>query len=183
MQKVIENYEIGRVYMPDKIHTSKIFENLLLAIEKKGLVIDIAESGIKIDLDDTLDLKFVSPNSTFEDTNNNSAVLKLIYKDTSFLFTGDMETRAEDLIADNIDVDVLKVGHHGSDTSSSEVFLSKVTPTIAVISVGVDNKYKHPSQDILDRLNDIGAKVYRTDEMGSITITSDGINMEIDTER
>lgn len=183
MQKIIENYDIGRVYMPDKIHTSKTFENLLLAIEKKGLEIDIAEAGGKIDLDNAIDLKFVSPNGSFEDINNNSAVLKLAYKDTSFLFTGDMETMAEKLIDDNIDVDVLKVGHHGSNTSSSKEFLNRVTPTIAVISVGKDNKYNHPSQDIVDRLNGIGAQVYRTDEKGNITITSDGFKMEIKTER
>lgn len=183
MQKIIENYDIGRVYMPDKIHTSKTFENLLLAIEKKGLEIDIAEAGGKIDLDNAIDLKFVSPNGSFEDINNNSAVLKLAYKDTSFLFTGDMETMAEKLIDDNIDVDVLKVGHHGSNTSSSKEFLNRVTPTIAVISVGKDNKYNHPSQDIVDRLNGMGVQVYRTDEKGNITIISDGINMEIKTER
>ncbi len=183
MQKIIENYDIGRVYMPDKIHTSKTFENLLLAIEKKGLEIDIAEAGGKIDLDNAIDLKFVSPNGSFEDINNNSAVLKLAYKDTSFLFTGDMETMAEKLIDDNIDVDVLKVGHHGSNTSSSKEFLNRVTPTIAVISVGKDNKYNHPSQDIVDRLNGMGVQVYRTDEKGNITITSDGFKMEIKTER
>lgn len=183
MQKIIENYDIGRVYIPDKIHTSKTFENLLLAIEKKGLEIDIADAGVKIDLDKTLDLKFVSPNGSFEDANNSSAVLRLRYKDISFLFTGDMEIKAEKLIDDNIDVDVLKVGHHGSDTSSSKEFLNRVTPTIAVISVGKDNKYNHPSQDIVDRLNGIGAQVYRTDEMGNITIISDGINIEINTER
>lgn len=183
MQKIIENYDIGRVYMPDKIHTSKTFENLLLAIEKKGLEIDIAEAGGKIDLDNAIDLKFVSPNGSFEDINNNSAVLKLAYKDTSFLFTGDMETMAEKLIDDNIDVDVLKVGHHGSNTSSSKEFLNRVTPEIAVISVGKDNKYNHPSQDIVDRLNGMGVQVYRTDEKGNITITSDGFKMEIKTER
>lgn len=183
MQKVIENYEVGRIYMPDKIHTSKMFENLLLAIEDKGLEIDIAEAGVKIGLDDVLDLTFVSPSGGLEDLNNVSAVLRLTYRDTSFLFTGDMEKMAEDLIVDNVNVDVLKVGHHGSDTSSSEDFLNRVTPEIAVISVGEDNKYDHPSLDILERLNNIGATVYRTDEMGSITIISDGINLDIKTER
>lgn len=183
MQKVIENYEVGRIYMPDKIHTSKMFENLLLAIEDKGLEIDIAEAGVKIGLDDVLDLTFVSPSGGLEDLNNVSAVLRLTYRDTSFLFTGDMEKMAEDLIVDNVNVDVLKVGHHGSDTSSSEDFINRVTPEIAVISVGEDNKYDHPSLDILERLNNIGATVYRTDEMGSITIISDGINLEIKTER
>lgn len=183
MQKVIENYDIGKIYMPDKIHTSKTFENLLLAIEEKGLEIDVAEAGVKMDLDSSIDLVFVSPNGDFKDLNNSSAVLRLIYKDTSFLFTGDMETKAERLVDTNIDVDVLKVGHHGSDTSSSEEFLDRVSPQIAVISVGKDNKYNHPSSIVIDRLNNIGAKILRTDEKGNIIITSDGIRLDIKTER
>lgn len=184
MQKVIENYEIGKVYMPDVIHTSKTFENLLLAIEDKGLMIDIAEAGVKIDLDSALDLTFVSPNTIFkDDLNNNSAVLRLTYKDTSFLFTGDMETKAEELILDDIDVDVLKVGHHGSDTSSSEEFLERVTPDLAVILVGEENKYNHPSDEVLERLEKIGAEILRTDLHGNITIKSDGENLTIERSR
>ena len=183
MEQIIRNFEIGKIYMPDKIHTSKTFENLLLAIEEKGLEIDIAEAGVKMDLDEALNLTFVSPNGDFADLNNTSAVLRLIYKDTSFLFTGDMEAKAEKLIDANIDVDVLKVGHHGSDTSSSKEFLDKASPQIAVISVGKDNKYNHPSSEVIKRLNNIGAKILRTDESGNITITSDGVNLDIKTER
>ena len=106
----------------------------------------------------------------------------MVYGNQSFLFTGDMEEENEEQI--NVpQTTVLKVAHHGSDTSSSEVFLEQVKPEIAVISVGEGNSYNHPHQIIIDRLNKIGAKIYRTDENGTITIVCDGEKCEVTTEK
>lgn len=121
-----------------------------------------------------------------EDKENNdmSLVVKIVYGDTSFLFTGDIETDAENrLISDGIDlnVDVLKVAHHGSKTSSSHSFLEKVNPKYAVISCGKSNRFHHPHQQTLDELQNI--KLYRTDLQGMITCHSDGHNITFETEK
>lgn len=102
---------------------------------------------------------------------------KISYKKKSFLMTGDAETEAENDILNagyNVSADVLKVGHHGSRTSTSQKWLDLVNPSIAVISVGADNKYGHPTAEVLKRLKDKGVKVHRTDKEGTVIITSDG---------
>ena len=106
--------------------------------------------------------------------NNYSAVVRIIYGESSFLFTGDAEKIVESEILDSeIDVDVLKVGHHGSNSSSSEVFINATTPQIAVISCGQDNIYGHPDYEVLSLLNENDVKIYRTDEAGTIRVTAD----------
>ena len=113
-------------------------------------------------------------------------MLRVDFGETSFLFTGDMEQKAEgDLLEAGADVRaaVLKVGHHGSPTSSSEAFLEAVAPSIAVISVGEDNDYGHPSADVLARLEALGTTIYRTDTQGEIIITSDGQTLTVTTDK
>ena len=112
-------------------------------------------------------------------------MLRIDYGQTSFLLTGDMESDAEkDLVESgaNLDVDVLQVGHHGSETSTSYVFLNEVLPEMGVISVGTGNSYGHPHEAALSRLRDAGVDVYRTDLMGTITIASDGTNYTVGSE-
>lgn len=109
--------------------------------------------------------------------NDNSIVIKVEYKNNAFLFTGDAEEEAEnDMIKAGSDLtaDVLKVGHHGSRTSTSDKWLDAVNPEIAVISAGKDNKYGHPSKEVLDRLKQKNVQILRTDESGTIILTSDG---------
>ena len=119
-------------------------------------------------------------------TNDLSLIMRITYGDVSFLFTGDAEWDEEhDLVEAGIDInaDVLKVCHHGSSTSSSYVFLREVSPEYAVISVGKDNQYDHPTVETLSRLTDVGAVIYRTDEQGTIICTTDGTTVTFQTER
>ena len=119
-------------------------------------------------------------------TNDLSLIIRITYGDVSFLFTGDAEWEEEhDLVEAGIDIsaDVLKVCHHGSSTSSSYVFLREVSPKYAVISVGEDNQYDHPTVETLSRLTDVGAVIYRTDEQGTIICTTDGTTVTFQTER
>ena len=121
-----------------------------------------------------------------DEKNNTSLVLRLVDGENSFLFTGDAELEEEHDILDagyDLSADVLKVGHHGARRSSSYSFLREVMPKYAVISVGKDNSYGHPTDDALSRLRDVGAEVYRTDLQGHIVATSDGENITFSTER
>ena len=117
--------------------------------------------------------------------NDLSLVTRITYGQTTFLFTGDAERPSENDMIDSdeeLSATVLKVGHHGSNTSSSYLFLRQVMPSYAVISCGKDNSYGHPHQEVLDRLKDIGAAVYRTDESGTIVCRSDGTSVTFETE-
>lgn len=180
MQRVVENFEIGEIYMPEAISDTKTFISLLETIESKGLSINVAKSGVNIPLGNGAAAKFVAPVSIVDDLNNCSAVLHLGFGNRSFLFMGDAEIPEEDTITDNIDCDVLKVGHHGSKTSSGEAFLKKATPEIAVISCGEGNEYGHPHDVALMRLKYAGIKeFYRTDLSGTVTVATDGEKLTV----
>lgn len=180
MDTVISNFSIGNVYMPKKSQTTKTFEDVLVAVQEKGLTIKTAKAGVVILNEAGLEIRILSPiSSEYEDLNNYSAVIKLTYQNKVFLFTGDAETLVEKQLS-NVDADLLKIGHHGSDTSSSSDFIKAVSPQYAIISVGEDNKYGHPNQSVLDTLSINGIEVYRTDELGTIIATSDGNNITID---
>ena len=125
-------------------------------------------------------VEVVAPKTLGDDSNNSSVVIKLTYGENKFLFTGDAEKSEEDDIWTNIKCNVLKVGHHGSATSSSANFLKKVDPKYAVISCGMGNKYGHPSDEILERLNSRNIEVFRTDLQGTIVFTSDGTIISVD---
>ena len=127
-------------------------------------------------------LKFCGPNSEkYDDLNNYSIVLKLTFGEVSIMLTGDAEQLAEKEIIntkEDLQADILKVGHHGSSSSTSDKFLKSVNPQYAVISVGKDNSYKHPSDKVIQRLEKYGVKIYRTDNNGTITMITDGSNIE-----
>ncbi len=181
MNTVVEGLDIKSVYMPRATHTTKTYEDLLTTIQTKGLKIKTAKAGVSIINANELAIDIVAPNNDkYEDLNDYSAVIKLKYKENSFLFTGDAESKSESQITANIDVDVLKVGHHGSNTSTSNNFLTKTSPKYAVVSVGIGNKYGHPASDTLDKLNKSGIQIFRTDEVGTIIFTSDGEKITID---
>lgn len=119
---------------------------------------------------------------TKSNLNLSSIVIKATYGEKSFLFTGDEENENEESRSWE-KINVLKVGHHGSNTSTSQDFLNQIKPDIAIISVGTNNKYGHPTKKTLDKLNKIGARIYRTDESGTITVTSDGKHILVKTEK
>lgn len=184
LDAVISSFNIGKIYMPQVSHSTQTFEDVLNAIKNKGLKVTNAFAGTIIDVDTTLKIEMLAPNSqTYEDINNYSAVVKLTYNNISFLFTGDAESVLEqEMISKGYDLkaNVLKVGHHGSATSTIAQFLKKVSPEYAVISVGKDNSYGHPDNLILNRLKTFGVEVFRTDESGTVIAISDGETIKFD---
>jgi len=185
MIAVVQSLAVEKVYMPRVIHTTKIFEDLLETIKAKGLKINKAQAGVTVINQNGIKASFVAPcGSGYERPNNYSAVLKVQYGSTAFLLTGDAESVSEqEMIASgaNLKADVLKVGHHGSKSSTTQAFLSSVSPKYAVISCGAGNSYGHPHQEVLDRLKKAGVQTYRTDTQGTVIITSDGKTLTIKT--
>jgi competence protein ComEC len=181
LDTVINTFEIGNVYMPKVEHTTKTFEDVLLSIKNKNLKIKAAKVGVNIINNDDLKIDIIAPvNESYEDLNNYSAVVKISYKNNSFLFMGDAEKLSEDEIMANVRADVIKIGHHGSHTSTSEEFLKKASPTYAIISAGKDNEYGHPHEETINLLNKSNIEIYRTDLSGTIVIMSDGYNINVE---
>ncbi len=179
MEEIIEKYDIGEVYMPRAEATSKTFEKMLDAIESKKLPVHSAAAGRNIFDFDGVKADFIYPyeGEEHDNLNNYSAVVRLECDKTSFLFMGDAEAEAEGEIMEkggNVQCDVLKVGHHGSKTSSELSFLQSANPKYAIISCGENNKYGHPHKETLEKLNNIKTEVLRTDILGTIKITTNG---------
>ncbi len=184
LDAVIDNFEIGKFYMPKIQANTKTFEDVLLAAKKKKLKVATAKSGLELEFDKQVDVTMIAPINDYKDTNEMSAVVRLEYGKTSFLLTGDAESKSEaDMLAAGIalNADVLLVSHHGSKTSTSDAFLKAVKPTYAVIQSGKDNKYGHPAGEVLERLKKKKIKVHRNDLEGSIIFTSNGEDIKIAT--
>lgn len=163
-------------FCPVTEYDSKAFRNFKTRADERGGGITIPAVGDTFTLGEA-SVTVVAVNSVPEDTNNTSIVIRIVYGDTSFLFTGDAEQETEEKILEtgqDIESTVLKVGHHGSSTSTSQAFLDAVSPTYAVISCGKDNSYGHPHSETLAKLASAGVEVLRTDELGDIYCTSDG---------
>lgn len=177
MDKIIEKYEIETLIMPGKAHTTETFQNLLTAIENKALKITAPVVGDVYNLGSAY-FTILAPNKDYGDELNNWSVgIRITNGKNSFVFSGDAEEAAEvDIIQNNKELksDVLKVGHHGSSTSSSEAFLDAVKPQFAVISCEKNNDYGHPTKKILKRLTKHSIEIFRTDKQGTITAVSDG---------
>lgn len=175
---VTNAFDIGQVVMPKVTSTTQSYLSLITAIRRKGLQITEAKAGLKLDLGPEVKAEILAPKSEkYEEVNNYSAVLMLTYGETRFLFEGDAQTESEEEMINagyNLKADVLKVGHHGSRTSTSSGFLAQVQPKYAVISVGKDNPYGHPSASTMTRLQKAGAAIFRTDELGTVLAESDG---------
>lgn len=180
---IINNFTIENIYMPKVNSTSKTYENLLNTILQKDLKVTTAKSGISILNTEELSINIIAPTKDYSSLNNNSAVIKIEYKEKAFLFMGDAETQSENDITSDISADVIKIGHHGSDTSSGQTFVNKVKPKYVIVMVGNNNKYDHPKQAIINRWSNIGAKIYRTDLNGSIVVTTDGSSINISTDK
>jgi competence protein ComEC len=182
---VLAKFSAQHVYAPVTEASTVCFQNFVKYTQQQGLEIEVPTVGTVWQLGSAT-VRLIGPVSTFSDTNNTSLVLRIDYGSTSFLLTGDMERDAENALVNSgadLDVDVLQVGHHGSETSSSYIFLNAVLPEIGVISVGEGNSYGHPHEAALSRLRDADVDVYRTDLQGDVVIYSDGKNYTIATER
>jgi competence protein ComEC len=177
LDNIIEDYKVEEVYMPKVSTNTKAFENLLNSIKQKGLKIKNIKTGLEFNVD-SVRFEFLAPNSdTYEDMNNYSGVLKVSYGETSFLLMGDAEKLSEgEILKSGADVNanVIKIGHHGSSSSSSKKFIQAVNPKYAVISCGEGNDYNHPHKETISLLNSLKVKTFRTDLSGTITFNSDG---------
>ncbi len=187
LEAILRELRVGVVILPDTDGTG--FERIREICIERGIKIEECRKGDNIKVDNQTTLEVLSPMEYSRDVlaqqslNNTSLVIKLVYKRINLLFTGDIETPVEERLLDtdhNLKSNILKVGHHGSITSSSEDFIARVNPSFAVISVGEHNKFGHPSQFVLDRLEERGIKVYRTDQSGAITFTTNGYEVNVE---
>ena len=192
MRQVIENFGVKNFLDSGKEYPSKEYLRMLEAITGKGIKPIFARKGMKFDLDSGVELEVLNPQGNEQwitevrrggsVENANSVVLRLSYGNFSMLFTGDAETETEDSMMRSgvtLRAQVLKVGHHGSRYATSARFLEAVAPEAAVISCGAGNKYGHPAEQTLARLQKAGVKIYRTDLNGDVAIVSDGNTFEI----
>ena len=182
MDDVIKNFDIGQIYMPKIETTTKTFEDVLNAIQEKSLNVVSPEKGTVFELGQAKCEFMTEPILDKENLNLSSLVIRLDFGNNSFLFMGDAEKQNE-ISTIWRQVDVLKVGHHGSETSSSNEFLNQVKPKYAIIMVGEGNSYNLPKPRTINDLEEIGAQIYRTDLNGNIEIKSDGNEIKIVVEK
>lgn len=184
LKDIINTFEIGKIYMPKVVSTTKTYESLLMAIKDKNLKINTAKAGTSIIDTDALKINILAPtNSTYTELNNYSVVTKITYGSTKFLFMGDAEKLSENEIKENVTADVIKIGHHGSNTSSSIDFIKKVNAKYGIISVGLNNKYNLPKSEIITNWENSGTKIYLTSINGTVRASSDGTNIKIESEK
>lgn len=177
---IINNFDIGDVYLPEVITTTKTFEDMITAIENKDLAISVPEIGEKFKLGEA-DFEIIYTGKDDKDLNATSIIINMLYGEKSYLFTGDTTEEVEATILNkNIDIDVLKVAHHGSRYSSSYEFLNIATPDYAIVSVGEENSYEHPHIEAINRIKKHTNNIYMTKDVGTIHLTSDGKNIDIE---
>lgn len=178
MASIIKNFDIDKIYMPDVVTTTSFFENVLIEVKNKGYFIKTPKEGDSFNLGEAVvDVLYLDNDE--DNFNDDSIILRVRFGSNKFLFMGDASSKVEERILNkNLSADILKVGHHGSSTSTSDEFLKYVNPKYAIISVGKNNSYGHPSELVLKRLNDKNISILRTDECGTIVVESDGNNIK-----
>ncbi|KYH28505.1 MULTISPECIES: ComEC/Rec2 family competence protein [Clostridium] len=177
MSHIINHFNINKFYSPNITANTDSFKNMLLSLNKRGLKVTSISSEIRLDLKEKVCCFIIPSYSNHDNLNNYSLIIKITYNNTSFLFSGDAESlREEELINKgyNLSADVLKVGHHGSKSSTSQKYLDEVNPKIAVISCGKGNDYGHPHKETLLKLKEKGIITFRTDIDKTIVLESDG---------
>lgn len=183
MANIIQNFSIKHFYMPDVVTTTKTFEDVLDSLQMKNIAFETPAIDDTFTMNDTK-FQVLSIGKDATDLNNTSIVLRATYKNTSYLFMADAESSVEKNILDkNIQSNVLKVGHHGSQYSTTASFLKAVNPEYAIIQVGKDNSYGHPKDVVLKKLKRLNVSIYRTDQDGTILLSSDGNEIVIDTKK
>lgn len=191
MSAILENFTIKHIYDSGQATTTSVYRNYLATVKKKNIPFTVVAPGTDIRLEQGI-LKVLAPQQPYitgtdSDLNNNSIVMKLQYGNFTMLLTGDAEQQEEaQLVAkygNELASSVLKSGHHGSRTASSNTFLKAVNPQSVVISLGANNDYHHPHPSTLKKYQDLKLSLYRTDQNGTVTITSDGQKYDITKER
>lgn len=185
LSKVLDTFTVTEeIFAPETGTDSNCYGNFVASVENQNKTLTAPEVGYTFSLGEST-VEFIGPvTEDYSDINNTSLITKITYGENTFLFTGDMERESEaDILEAGIDVsaDVLKVGHHGSENSTSYPFLRAVMPEIAIISVGKGNSYGHPTEEALSRLRDADVTVYRTDMQGNIIVKSDKKNITVET--
>jgi competence protein ComEC len=181
LDSVINHFDIGKIYMPKIQSNTQTFEDVLTAIQNKGLKVSSAKAGTVLDWEPDSAVEIIAPVGEYSEANEMSAVVRLTFGAATFLFTGDAAAKSEqDMLTSKaiLKSDVLLIGHHGSASSTSQAFLDAVHPSYAVIQSG-DNNYGHPTAEVLKRLSDKGIPIYRNDELGNIIFTSNGKDITV----
>ena len=188
MEDVMDHFDVGKVFMPDVTHTTRTFENTLLAIQRNDLRITKPVVGDVYQIG-AAKVTIIAPHSSsYSNLNDYSIGIRLDYGTTSFLFTGDAERRSEEEMVANrnnlsLDVDVILVPHHGSNSSSTRAFLEAASPQYGVIQLGADNRYGHPHTEVIERLQQYNIETYRNDLHGHVVFLSDGTTIRVQTEK
>lgn len=177
---VINSFKIGKIYMPKATSSTKTFQDVVDAIKAKGMKPTVPTVGDTFKIGAATATILAPSNTSYEDINNTSIVIRLTYGNNSFMLSGDAEDVSENEMLStglNVKADLWKIGHHGSSSSTTQNMLDKVNPKYAIISVGKGNTYGHPTQSTMSKLKAKNISVYRTDENGTIVVTSDGKNI------
>lgn len=181
MDEVLRNFKVKILYAPKVIKNTEAFNSMIKELKNKNLKINVPYKDMKLDLGEESNLTFLTPIEYGGDNDNNlSLVAKINFKEISAIFMADCETEVErQLLKDShtLEANIIKLGHHGSKSSTSTAFLKKVDPDYAIISCGKNNKYGHPHKETIDKLDNLNIKYFRTDIDGNITIRSDGFNI------
>jgi competence protein ComEC len=187
MQMVLAAFPVGQVLDAGLPYPSSIYEHFLETIDRKSIPYHVAERGQTLDIDPALRVVVLSPPAQriSDDPNMNSLVLRISYGTIDFLMTGDLGGEGEDALTTSgypLDAEILKLGHHGSASSTSPAFLARVSPEMGVLFAGEDNPYGHPHKETLDLLKESGVTVYRTDRDGTVVVRTDGMSYSVKTE-
>lgn len=178
---VLHSCSVGTFINSGKAHTTQTYAELLTLVDDNKIKYKVPKIGDKISLDENIDITVLNVNESASDTNDASIVLKVTYGQVSFLLTGDAGTNIEEQMYKkfNVQSTVLKAGHHGSDTSSSDAFIQRVKPQVTILSYGKDNSYGHPHAAVVSRLKNVGSKIYSTAESGNITVSTNGVTYSV----
>ncbi len=177
LDNIIDKFNVSNIYAPNYKSDTISYQNLISSCVNKNLNLQYLKEGDFINIEDNINLTVLAPSYIQEENNLNSIVFRIDYKNKSFLFTGDAEASNEMSIINSYelnDIDFLKVGHHGSSSSTTSEFIEEVSPDVAVISCGYKNQYGHPHRSTLDTLEKNNVLTYRTDILGHVVFYSDG---------
>ncbi|MFJ6264008.1 MBL fold metallo-hydrolase [Lysinibacillus xylanilyticus] len=180
---VLNSIDIGQFYDSGKVHTSQTFEEMLTLIDTKNIPYNVPKTGDSIAFDDDINVKVLNANENATDNNDASIFLKIAYGNVSFLLTADAGVSLEkEMMQDDVKATILKAGHHGSNTSSSAEFIQAVHPEVTILSYGEGNKYGHPHAEVVERLQAIGSEIYATAEAGTVIVSTDGVNYDVNSK-
>lgn len=185
MDKIIQNFDVGEVWMSGDTNTSQNYQNVMEVIKTSGVGYEEPRAGDVYDIGE-MEVTVINPETLTGALNDGSIQMRVVFGDVDFLFTGDGETRAEqDALArgSNVSAKIMKLGHHGSKTSTIPAFFKAVNPEVAIYSAGKGNSYNHPSVEVVDRVQDAGVKLYGTDTHGTVIVTTDGKTYDVKTNK